>query len=181
MRPMLGQTKMAGVMAALVLGVGVLSTPMRAQSKGSDQDKKFLDNLEGDSNYEIGLSKLALEKSKSADVRAYATMIVHDHTQLKREILTADSAAKLTPPSTSDMGVSDRTTYDTMKLLRGDSFDKEYIKRMVKGNDEIENEEKSEAADSEVPAVKKLAEHSAAVDRKHAAKAKALAAAHNIS
>ena len=165
-------------MAAAVVGFGLLAGVAHAQ--GSDQDKKFLDDLSQDSNYEIGISKLALEKSKSADVKAYAHMVIHDHMALKREIAVADKATGTAAQDPTGMGVEDRTTYEALKLLSGDTFDKEYIKRMVKGNDSIEGEEKS-AADSQIPAVKKLAQQSAADDQKHAEKAKALASAHNVS
>ena len=51
----------------------------------------------------------------------------------------------------------------------------------MKGNDEIQKDEKSEAADSQMAAVKRLAAHSAALDTKHAEKAKELATAHKVA
>lgn len=175
---MQGRMRVVGLAMAVAVGMGALAVPVHAQA--SDGDKKFLDDLAEDSNYEIGISKLALEKSKSADVKAYAQMVVRDHTQLKHGIAMADKAAGVAAQDPTGMGAEGRTTYEALKLLSGDTFDKEYIQRMVKGNVAIESEEKT-AADSQVAAVKKLAKQSAADDQTHAEKAKALATAHNVS
>ena len=166
---------------ALTAGMGGLLAPTAtAQTAASDQDKHFLEEISQDSNYEIKTSQLALQKSKSADVKQYATMVLHDHTQLNQQIRLADTAAKVTPVSSGGMSVADHAAVAELEVLSGDTFDKAYIKKLVKGNDEIQNDEKSEMANSSLPAVKRLAERSVALDTKHSGKAKELASAHNI-
>ena len=165
---------------ALTLGAGRAIAQTATQSGPSDQDKHFLEEIAQDSNFEIKTSQLALQKSQSADVKQYATMVIHDHTQLKRQIQAADVAAKVTPVSAGSMSVGDHASVTKLEILSGDSFDKAYIKELVKGNDEIQRDEKSEAAGSSLAPVKSLAEHSAALDTKHAEKAKQLAQAHNV-
>ena len=167
----------AALMMSLVLGS---SAALAQTAAPSDQDKHFLQEIAQDSNYEIKTSQLALQKSKSEDIKQYATMVIHDHMQLKQQIRAAGAAAKVTPTSPSSMSVSDRAAVAKLEILSSDTFDQSYIKSLVKGNDEIQKDEKSEASDSSLPLVKSLAEHSAALDTKHAAKAKQLASAHNI-
>ncbi len=147
----------------------------------STQDSQFLQDLAQDSNFEIGTSQMALQKSRSADVRQYARMVIHDHTLLKQRIQSADRDANLPPVSATSMDSEDQTVYDNLKGLSGSDFDQAYIKQLIKGNDKIQKEEKSEASDSGVPSVKSLAAKSAAIDTKHADKAKQLAQAHNIT
>ncbi len=147
----------------------------------SSQDTQFLQDLAQDSNFEIGTSKLALRKSQSADVKQYATMVIHDHKELKREIKSADNATHQTPVAVKSMTSDDQNMYHSLKGLSGTEFDQAYIRQLIKGNDTIEKEEKSESTDSTIPMVKNLATQSAAIDAKHAEKAKQLAQAHNVT
>ena len=167
------------MLSAVVLSLVVSAGSAYGQA-ASSQDKKFLKDLAQDSNFEIRTGKLALQKSQSADVKTYATMLIHDHTALKQQVKAADATAQLTPEGPDTMSIADHTRYDELKVLSGESFDKIYIKGLVKGNDEIVRDEKSEAANSSVPEIKKVAEHGVALDTKHAEKAKGLAAAHHI-
>ena len=166
--------------AALTLPLVLGTAAAFAQGNVSDQDKHFLQELTKDSNYEIKTAQLALQKSSSQDVKAYANMLIHDHTGLERQISKIDTAEKITPESAGSMTIADHAKYDEMKLLSGESFDKTFIKGLLKGNDEIQKDEKSEAADSTVRTIKELAKRSAELDTKHADKAKELAQAHNI-
>ena len=104
-------------------------------------------------------------------------MLIHDHTELKQKTKTADGVANMTPVSAGSLSLGDRATYSKLELLSGDSFDTAYIKGLIKGNDSIVRDEKSEAAESAVPAVKALAARGAELDTKHAEKAKQLAQA----
>lgn len=78
------------------------------------------------------------------------------------------------------MSVSEHAELLKLKVLSGQTFDDSYIKGLINGNEDIEKLEKSEASESSVTTIKALAEHSAAIDAKHARKAKQLATAHHI-
>ena len=166
--------------AALVLLLGAGVAQAQTGSGASSEDKQFLKNTEQDSNYEIKTGQLALQKSKSADVKQYANMLIQDHTKLKQETALASRAAKVDAPSPTDMSISDTASYTKMKLFSGGSFDESYIKGLVKGNADSLKEAKSEADTSTVPAVKKLAAHRVSLEAKHTQKAEQLAAAHHI-
>ena len=177
-----GGKAVAGLLA-MMLPVALGASMAVAQTPGgsaSDQDKKFLKELDQDSNFEIKTAQLALKKSNSADVKQYAKMLIHDHTQLKQKIKAADGVANITPESAGSLSLSDRATYSKLELLSGDTFDTSYIKGLVKGNEDIVKDEKSEAADSTVPTIKAVAVRGAELDTKHAEKAKQLAQAHGV-
>ncbi len=162
------------LLSALVMGTGV------ASAQASSQDKTFLDETAKDANYEIKTGQLALKKSQSADVKQYATMVVRDHTGLKPQIRTADAAAHVTPSGPDSLTVSDRASYTELEVLTGDTFDKAYIKGLVKGNQQAVDESKAEASGSAVPAVKALATRRLSLDTKHTEAAKKLAQAHGV-
>lgn len=172
-----------GTMAAavaLTLGIGTGVAVAQNNNGASSQDKQFLHDLGEDSNFEIASAKLALQKSQSKDVKEYAEMIIKDHTSLKQEIRSANQSVHTSAAPTSSMTTTDHARMIELKALSGESFDKAYIKELIKGNDEIQKEEKSEASDSTVEPVKKLAERAAEMDTKHSEKAKQLAQEHNV-
>ena len=173
-----GGTARIALLAA-VLGAS-FAAAQTSHVAASDQDKKFLKELDQDSNFEIKTAQLALKKSKSVDVKQYATMLIHDHTQLKQKTRAADGVVHVSPVSSGSMSLGDQATYTKLELLHGDGFDKAYIQGLVKGNDDIVKDEASEAASSTVPSVKALATRGAALDTKHSEKAKQLAQAHGI-
>ncbi len=169
----------AAMILALVAGASVAQA--QGASGASSQDKQFLKDTERDSNFEIKTGQLAVQKSSSADVKQYANMLIQDHTKLKQETAAASRAAKVEAPSTTDTSFSDTASYTKLKLLSGNSFDESYIKSLVKGNADGLKEAKSEASDSTVPSIKKLAEHRVALEAKHTQKAEQLAQAHHIN
>jgi len=62
----------------------------------------FLKQAAVGNQFEIDSSKLALSKSNSADVKAFATQMVNDHGAAGMAFKKAVSDAKLKQPSTSD-------------------------------------------------------------------------------
>ena len=174
--------KLTALIAALALSIGPTISFVHAQTGGSAsaQDKQFLHDLGEDSDFEMASARLALRKTSSADVKAYAQMVLTDHRRLQQETSSAAHAVQVTPVSSGSMSVSEHATLLKFKVLSGTTFDESYIKGLISGNEDIEKQEKAEASDSSIPLIKKLAEHSAAIDTKHANKAKELAAAHHI-
>ena len=175
-----GWSRLAACLMAA--GLTMASGPVHGQaSKASDADKQFLQDFARDTNFEIATSQLALNKAHSADVKQYASMVLHDHEQLRVSTRSTDHAAGVPPVSSTSMTEEEQSMYGKLKGLSGDEFEKSYIQELVKGNDEIEKQEKSEASDSQLAPVKALAQKAADTDQKHASKAKDLAKAHHIS
>ncbi len=166
--------KSAVLASALTLLTGI------ALAQATDMDKTFLKDMAQDSNFEIRTSRLAISKSPSADVKAYATMVLHDHDRLQTMIGAADKAAGVDTLSPGSMSAGDDAKYDELKVLSGKNFDDQYIKGLVNGNVDTLHKEKAEHDATTIPAVKKLSRQAYDDDTKHAEKAKQLAAAHNV-
>ncbi len=170
--------RMGALSTLLVAGLGIGQAQSAANPTSDDKD--FLKDTVQDSNYEIKTGQLALQKSPSADVKAYATTLIQDHTKLRQEAEAAEKTAGVDPTSMTSMTVSDTASYTKLKLLSGKSFDESYLKGLTKGNEDSIGKAKSEAAGSAVPSIKKLAAHRVALDTKHTEKAQALAQAHGV-
>lgn len=114
------------------LGLAVaLSTSMGMAWAATSSD--FVDNAAAGGIAEIETSKLALEKSSSADVKAFANMMITDHTKANEELI---SLAKK-----HDIEVPDETTLvkkAKAKILdmREESFDAAYANNQVMAHEE---------------------------------------------
>ena len=168
------------VAGTALLAITLFAGTRTTLAQATENDKTFIKDTGEDSNFEIRTSRLALSKSPSADVKAYATMVLHDHTLLQPIVGAADRAAGIKPLSPGSMGLDGDAKYAELKLLTGKSFDDAYIKGLVKGNVDTLQKEKAELDSTSVPAIKKLAKRALDDDTKHAEKAKQLASAHNI-
>ena len=114
------------------LALTIAVPTLRAQV--SDQDKTFLKDSTESNWDEISLGKLALEKSKNADVRMFATKMIHDHTMLNESMKPFAMKWNITPPEHKDM--TGDAKYVELKALTGDEFNKHYISSMLADHDE---------------------------------------------
>lgn len=80
-------------------------------------------------NNEIAAAKLALTKTKNAEVKQYAQQMIADHTKAANELKPLAAKEKVTLPTEPD--AAHKTMADSMSKLSGDEFDKEYLKGQV--------------------------------------------------
>ena len=103
-------------------------------------DKKFEDStIEDDSKFavkaadggmmEVELSKLALTKSQSPEVKKFAQMIVTDHTTANEELKKLAGTKNISVPAAISTDKQEKLN-DFMKKT-GNDFDKEYTSYMV--------------------------------------------------
>ncbi|WP_420142352.1 DUF4142 domain-containing protein [Sphingomonas sp.] len=111
--------------------------------------------------YEIEASKIALDKSKSADVKAFAQMMIKDHTATtaKLKATLASANVQATPPTALD----DRRQglIDNLKSASAADFDKVYLDQQTAAHQEALTVMKSYADDGDTPALKTLAAETA--------------------
>ena len=96
---------------------------------------------------EVELGKLAQEKSSTQSVKDFGAMMVKDHTAANKKLQTValSKAIKLpTSPSVGQMG-----TKTKLEVLTGTTFDKSYIKGMVKDHEEDIKEFENEASNGQ--------------------------------
>jgi putative membrane protein len=108
-----------------------LSTSMGAAFAATSND--FVDNAAAGGIAEVETSKLALEKSGSADIKSFANMMITDHSKANDEL--AAIAKK------HDIEVPDSTTLvkqakEKILDLRDESFDAAYANNQVKAHEE---------------------------------------------
>ena len=96
----------------------------------SDGDKKFAKNAAEDGMKEIMLSKLAETNSSSAEIKKLGKMMIEDHGKAGEELKAWASAKGITLPT--GMSSEAQKEYDKLSKLKGEEFDKEYAKCMVK-------------------------------------------------
>lgn len=124
--------------------------------------------------FEIESSKLALTRTKNADIKAFAQMMIDMHTQttagLKKAI--ADSGQPLTPPTTlpEDM----QAKLDDLGKASDADFDKAYMDAQVEGHQAALDLMTRYAADGTVPALQAAAASTAPTVQDHLTKAKAI-------
>lgn len=141
----------------------------------------FVDNAAAGGIAEIETSKLAVEKSSSADIKAFANMMITDHSKANDEL--AAIAKK------NDIEVPDSTTLvkqakEKILDMRDESFDAAYANNQVKAHEETIELFKKQAntvTDDKVKGatdLKGFAQKMLPALEKHLAAAKQLQAAH---
>ncbi|AHZ67136.1 hypothetical protein OU5_0057 [Pseudomonas mandelii JR-1] len=108
-----------------------LSTSMGTAFAATSND--FVDNAAAGGIAEIETSRLALEKSSSADIKKFANMMITDHSKANDEL--AALAKK------NDIEVPDETTLvkqakEKILEMRDESFDAAYANNQVKAHED---------------------------------------------
>ena len=129
-------------------------------------------------NGEVQLGKLAVQKGNSDDVRHFGQHMVDDHTKMGDQLRPI--AQKIGVDPTSGTSLGEKATESELKLLSGDSFDKAYIKAMVKNHRDDLQAFQKEAANGSDPDVKRAARKGAITVQSHLSMIEQIAKAHNI-
>jgi putative membrane protein len=122
--------------------------------------------------FEIDSSKLALSKSNSTDVKAFASQMVADHGEAAAKFKKAVSEAKLKEPSASD-DEHDKLMKD-LRTRNGGDFDRAYVDAQRKGHVETVALFESYARDGDNPRLKQFAQELLPKLRQHLEHAKKL-------
>jgi putative membrane protein len=92
---------------------------------------------------EVKLGRLALEKASSSDVKTFGQKMVDDHSKANDQLKAAATKNRMTLPTT--MNAKDQALYNKLSNLSGPSFDKTYMKAMVKDHENDIKEFQKEA------------------------------------
>ncbi|CAN7353608.1 DUF4142 domain-containing protein [Phenylobacterium sp. LjRoot225] len=141
---------------------------------GSHDTGAFVDNAGQGNIYEIRAAKIAEQKSKAADVKAYAKMMVIDHTALENEMKPLISAAGKTAPTELDQ--RRKGFLDNLSAASAQDFDKAYIDQQVAAHEETLNLMKGYADNGDDAGLKAAAAKTAPKVEAHLDKAKAIQA-----
>ena len=136
-------------------GAGSAAGAKEAGSKLSRGDAGMLRDIAQANMAEIETGRVALEKSQNADVKKFAQMMVDDHTKGLADVKALASAKGVDLPDGVD--VKHKATMVEFKALRGDTFDRQYMKQAGVGDHEatlkLLKKTQAEAADADLKAL----------------------------
>lgn len=95
-----------------------------AHAELANGDKKFLEKAAESGQLEIATSQLAVERATHPDVKAFAQMMVADHTKADTELKALAASKQVTLPAEQPRKV--RSELEDLGKKQGVAFDKEY-------------------------------------------------------
>ena len=147
---------------------GTTSSPQQPARSGPETaDTAFIQRAAEGGAREIEAGKLALDKASSPDVKAFAKMMVDDHSKASAELMKLVSMVPPTPPQKP-------AASETLGGLSGEPFDRAYIAKMVTDHQEAVELFEGEVRNGKDDAVKKWASQQLPTIRGHLEKARAL-------
>lgn len=108
---------LVGIAVAMAMGTASAADLARA-------DQKFLKSAAESGMLEIQASKIAAQKAQHPDVKAFAEMMVADHTKVEAELKTLAGAKGVTLPA--ELTGGKKRTLDGLNKKTGHDFDEEY-------------------------------------------------------
>lgn len=151
---------------------GVISAEMTTTLQGFVQAAAISDM------YEVEAGKIAIQRSQSPKVRAFAEKMVRAHTETTEKLksLLASSNSNVAPPDKLD----DRRQgmIDELRGAKDSDFDGRYLSQQVDAHNEALILMRGYAKNGDVPVVKKFAAKTATVVQMHLNMARHLYATH---
>lgn len=147
-----------------------------AATVGARDTDAFVQNAAEGNMYEIEAGKIAQEKAKSADVKAFGKMMVTDHTALQNQMKPLITKAGKTAPTALDQ--RRQGFLDNLRAASAADFDKVYLDQQVAAHEETLTlmngyAENGDNADLKAAAAKTAPKVQSHLDRAKALQAKA--------
>jgi len=145
-----------------------------ATTLGSHDTGAFVQNASQGDMYEIQAAKIAQEKAQNPDLKAFAKMMVTDHTALENQMKPLINKAGKTPPA--DLDQRRKGFLDNLKAAGPSDFDKVYIDQQVAAHKETLDLMKGYADNGDDAALKAAAAKAAPKVQAHLDRAQELQA-----
>jgi putative membrane protein len=166
------------VMKCLLAGM-MLVFPFVAFGAESSPDTAFYKHAAQGGIAEVELGNLAQQKSKNQSVRDFGAMMVRDHSAANDKLKDVAASRNVSLPTSAS--VSQKATKAKLEVLSGETFDKSYIKRMIKDHQEDIMMFRKEAESGQDPDAKAYAIATLPTLQAHLKKIKAVAASAGVS
>ncbi|MBZ9766448.1 DUF4142 domain-containing protein [Mesorhizobium sp. CA6] len=153
--------------------------PMVTENKVDTQT--FVTTVPNANMFEIESSKLAQEKSASADVKAFAAQMIKDHSKAAEDFKTALRQGQTTAsikPAGPALQPKEQQLIDDLKATSGKEFDAKYIKMQADAHKDAVALFSTYANSGDDPAMKEFAKKTLPVLKMHEKHVKELAVAH---
>jgi putative membrane protein len=105
----------------------LISTAVLAQNLGN-RDREFLEQAAQNSHAELSASRLALEKTRHVQVRAFAQRMVDEHTRSNEELKALAASKNYQPPT--EPSLLQKGKEMLISGLSDENFDRRYISQM---------------------------------------------------
>jgi putative membrane protein len=147
--------------------VALVAAPFgaRAEDKAPFEDAAFVKMAAIGGMYEVYLGDLVAKKTTNDDVKKFAERVVKDHTAANAELLVAAKAGGFEVPAKIDD--KHQQKYEAFKAYKGDAFDRDYVKDMVKDHEEDVALFTRASKDAKNPAIKEFATKTLPTLQKH--------------
>lgn len=96
--------------------------------------QQFVEMAASSGMFEVKSSELALERAKSDDVKAFAQMMIDDHTKANKELMTIAMAKNLPAPAEPTGPAAEHMA--AVMAAEGDGFDAVYMEHQAKAHAE---------------------------------------------
>ena len=114
---------------------------------------------------EVELSTIALRQASRQDVRDLARTMIDDHTKANNQVAELARARNITLPSQPD--TIHRDAEDRLLSMRGDDFDREYLRIMLDDHEQTIAKFEQKARDEQDAEVRRFAEQTLPTLRHH--------------
>ena len=112
-------------------------------------DLSFYRNAAEGGIAEVEMGKMAQQQARSPNVRDFGALMVKDHSAVNERLKAIAESKNITLPANTS--VEEMAAKAKLKVLSGASFDKSYIKGMIKDHQEDIAEFKKEASSGRDP------------------------------
>jgi predicted outer membrane protein len=110
---------------------------LTAATAGAQDSRAFVEQATIAGMTEVQLGKITTDHAASADVKAFGQMMVKDHTAAGQELANVARQLNLQQPTELDQKHKDLVA--RLSALHGADFDREYMKAMVAGHEDMTN------------------------------------------
>ena len=156
----------------------LLLVPFAAFSAEIPDAKFYRDAAEG-GLAEVAMGNLAQQRAQSPSVKEFGAQMVKDHSAANEKLQALAQSKNITLPATPS--VAEIETKSKLQVLSGQSFDKSYIKGMIKDHQEDIAEFKKEAGSGRDPDARAFAAATLPTLEMHLEKIQAIAANAGLS
>ena len=145
----------------------------------SNPDASFYKHAAEGGIAEVELGNLAQKKSQNSSVQDFGAMMVKDHSQANDKLKSLASSKGVSLPKSASIGQGAEKA--KLEVMSGQTFDKSYIKGMIKDHKEDIAEFNKEATSGQDPDAKAYAAETLPTLKEHLQKIESIASTAGVS
>jgi putative membrane protein len=157
----------------LLLAIAMAPPQAAVLAADKNPDAAFYKKAAEGGMAEVELGKLAQQKSASQSVKEFGAMMIDDHSAANEELKSIAATKDINWPSSPS--VAQKATKTKLEMLSGATFDKSYIKGMIKDHEEDIKEFQKEVDAGRDPEAKAFARSILPTLRAHLSKIQSIA------